>query len=81
MWSLQCPAILLTSVPAVMTRTMLQFAQPTRPTSPARLLNILLTPYLPGAASPVVCRLALLPRIMKTSLTEVNFTFVVSFNL
>ena len=57
-WPLQHPAVLPTSVPAVMARTGLQFTRPTRPPSPARFPSVLPTHRLLGpAANPVVCRL------------------------
>ena len=60
-WPPQCHAVLFTSVPAAMARTVLEFARPRSTISPARLLSVhvLLTLRLPGsAASPVMCRLA-----------------------
>ena len=64
-WPLQPPAVLLTGVLAAMARTMLQFAQLTHQTSPARLLCILLTLNLFGpAASPVECRFAPPPLVL-----------------
>ena len=64
-WPLQHPAVLLTSVPAAMACTGLQFARPTCPPSPARLLSILLIHrLLSRAASPLVCRLAPPPCIV-----------------
>ena len=58
-WPLQCCAVLVTSVPAAMACTALEFAQSRCPTSLAHLLSVLFTLRFPGpATSPIVCRLA-----------------------